>query len=53
MISAGEDALLKILGGAVSVFYEPRDLATEVYRAMRSQDDLAHTRCGQHNPAGP
>jgi hypothetical protein len=35
MIEAGEDVLLGALGGAVStVFWFPRELAIEVYRAM-------------------
>lgn len=49
MIDAGEEALLKTLGGAVSVFYDPRDLAIEVYQAMRCQGEKARPRSSRHN----
>lgn len=34
MMEAGEIDLLEELGGAVNVFWKPRDLAASVYRAM-------------------
>ena len=34
MIDAGEDALLGSLGGAVECNWNPRELASQVYRAM-------------------
>ena len=37
MIEAGVDALIRVLGGAVSVFWEPDELAILVYRAMQSE----------------
>jgi hypothetical protein len=36
MITAGEEALLEVLGGTVEVFWSPRDLAVLVYRAMQA-----------------
>ncbi len=45
MVEAGSEALLAELGGGVSFFWNPRDLATSVYRAMerahRSSRDQA------------
>jgi hypothetical protein len=44
MVSAGEDVLLRHLGGAVEhVHWYPRDLAVEVFLAMR----MAAIRAGE------
>ena len=52
MILAGEDVLLSRLGGAVStVFWFPRDLAVEVFSAMRSAGCKgSKAQDGQRNP---
>ena len=38
MIEAGEDVLLSTLGGGVQCHWDPRDLATKVFRAMVQSD---------------
>ena len=38
MAEAGEEVLLAALGGAVEVFWCPREVAISVYLAMRAYD---------------